>query len=109
MKLLQHFIDPYTGQTLPTSKTNICQKQFRLFDIEVERAKDHGLIQPGRKARGPEGLRAESARAVTGRRCPHSGEGEDFLTVQKLDCWPKTSKFGPKLAFLAKYGHFWPI
>ena len=27
-------------------------------------------------------LRAESARAVTGRRCPHSGEGEDFLTRQ---------------------------
>ena len=27
------------------------------------------------------GLRAESARAVTGRRCPHSGEGEDFLTI----------------------------
>ena len=27
-------------------------------------------------------LRAESARAVTGRRCPHSGEGEDFLTGQ---------------------------
>ena len=25
------------------------------------------------------GLRAESARAVTGRWCPHSGEGEDFL------------------------------
>ena len=24
-------------------------------------------------------LRAESARAVTGRRCPHSGVGEDFL------------------------------
>ena len=24
----------------------------------------------------------ESARAVTGRRCPHSGEGEDFLTGQ---------------------------
>ena len=24
--------------------------------------------------------RAESARAVTGRRCPHSGEGDDFLT-----------------------------
>jgi len=45
VKLLQHFIDPYTGQTLPTSKTNICQKQFRLLDIEVERAKDHGLIE----------------------------------------------------------------
>ena len=24
--------------------------------------------------------RAESARAVTGRRCPYSGKGEDFLT-----------------------------
>ena len=31
---------------------------------------------------GPKGLRAESARAVTGRRCPHSGRGEDFLTGQ---------------------------
>ena len=29
------------------------------------------------------GLRAESARAVTGRQCPHSsGKGEDFLTGQ---------------------------
>ena len=27
---------------------------------------------------------AESARAVTGRRCPHSGEGEDFLTGQLI-------------------------
>ena len=26
--------------------------------------------------------RAESARAVTGRRCPHSGNGDDFLTGQ---------------------------
>ena len=26
--------------------------------------------------------RAESARAVTGRRCPHSGRGEDFLSRQ---------------------------
>ena len=45
VKLLQHFIDPYTGQTLPTTKTNICQKKFRLLDIEIERAKDHGLIE----------------------------------------------------------------
>ena len=37
------------------------------------------LIQP---ARGPEGLCAESARAVAGRRCPHSGRGEDFLSRQ---------------------------
>ena len=27
---------------------------------------------------------AESARAVTGRRCPHSGEGENFLTGQLI-------------------------
>ena len=26
--------------------------------------------------------RAESDKAVTGRRCPHSGEGEDFLIGQ---------------------------
>ena len=26
--------------------------------------------------------RAESARAVTGRQCPHSGRGEDFLSRQ---------------------------
>ena len=30
----------------------------------------------------PKGLRAESARAFTGRRCTHSGKGEDFLTGQ---------------------------
>ena len=41
-------------------------------------------IQPAREAKraGLKGLRAESVRAVTGRRCPHSGEGEDFLTGQ---------------------------
>ena len=27
-------------------------------------------------------LRAERARAVTGRQCPYNGEGEDFLTGQ---------------------------
>ena len=31
---------------------------------------------------GPKGLRAESARAVTGRQCPHSEEGVDFLSRQ---------------------------
>ena len=40
--------------------------------------------------RRPESLRAESARAVTGRRCPHSGEGEDFLTGQ-LNFFTKTA------------------
>ena len=36
------------------------------------------------KRAGPKDLRAESARAVTGRRCPHSGGGEDFLTGQLI-------------------------
>ena len=34
--------------------------------------------------------RAESARAVNGRRCPHSGEGEDFLMGQP-DFFTKTA------------------
>ena len=34
--------------------------------------------------------RAESARAVTGRQCPHSGKGEDFLTGQ-LNFFTKTA------------------
>ena len=40
------------------------------------------LFSPRAKRAGPKGLRAESARAVTGRQCPHSGKGEDFLTGQ---------------------------
>ena len=34
----------------------------------------------------PTGLRAESARAVTGRQCPHSGVGEDFLVRRPFFC-----------------------
>ena len=37
---------------------------------------------PHAKCAGPKGLRAESARAFTGRRNSHSGRGEDFLTGQ---------------------------
>ena len=40
------------------------------------------LSSPRAKRAGPKGLRDESARAFTGRRCPHSGKGEDFLTGQ---------------------------
>ena len=40
------------------------------------------LSSPRAKHAGPKGLHAESARAFTGRRCPHSGEGEDFLRRQ---------------------------
>ena len=39
---------------------------------------------------GPKGLQAETARAVTGRQCPQSGEGEDFLTGQ-LNFFTKTA------------------
>ena len=42
------------------------------------------IIKPARGALGPKGLPAESARAFTGRRCPHSGKGEDFLTGQQI-------------------------
>ena len=40
------------------------------------------LSSPRAKHAGPKGPRAESAGAVTGRRCPHSGRGEDFLSRQ---------------------------
>ena len=42
--------------------------------VTVENKYKSFFIQPAREA--------ESARAVTGRRCPHSGEREGFLTGQ---------------------------
>ena len=45
---------------------------------------DSTLSSPRARRAGPKGLRAESAMAVTGRRCPHSGKGEDFLTGQLI-------------------------
>ena len=50
------------------------------------------------------GPRAESAGAVTGRRCPHSGEGEDFLSCKPgffyENCWisgTECRKIDPKV------------
>ena len=40
------------------------------------------LSSPRAKRAGPKGLRAESARAFTGRRNSYSGRGEHFLTGQ---------------------------
>ena len=40
------------------------------------------LSSPRAKRTGPKGLRAEKARAFTGRQNSHSGRGEDFLTGQ---------------------------
>ena len=48
------------------------------------------LSSPRAKRAGPKGLRAESARAVTGRRCSHSGEGEDFLKVKPVFFWKRS-------------------
>ena len=42
------------------------------------------FIKPAREAPGPKGLRAESARAFTGRRNSYSGRGEDFLSRQPI-------------------------
>ena len=42
------------------------------------------LSSPRAKRAGPKGLRAESARAFTGRRNSHSGRGEDFLSRQPI-------------------------
>ena len=41
---------------------------------------EQNLSSPRAKRAGPKGLRAESARAFTGRRNSHSGRGEDFLS-----------------------------
>ena len=48
--------------------------QVRLFE-QCQMPNQPEFVQPA-------GLCAESARAVTGRRCPYSGEGEDFLSCQ---------------------------
>ena len=42
------------------------------------------LSSPHAKRAGPKGLRAESARAVTGRGTPTGGRGEDFLSRQPI-------------------------
>ncbi|CAH1785293.1 unnamed protein product [Owenia fusiformis] len=51
-KLLKQFLSPNSGDVLPTTKTNICQKQFRNLLIAVEQAWDYGYIEkplPSRK------------------------------------------------------------
>ena len=50
-----------------------------MFSSKLEKVFDISIIQPVR------------ARAVTGRRCPHSGEGEDFLTGQPGFFFTKTA------------------
>ena len=58
--------------TLPSSS---CQ-------VQVGHGSDSKLSSPRAKRAGPKGLRAESARAFTGRRNSYGGRGEDFLSRQ---------------------------
>ena len=78
----------------------------------------HVLSSP-REARR---LKAESARAFTGRQCPHSGVGEDFLALQLFfffykngrNSETKCQKIDPKVApgglqtGLMQFGVVWP-
>ena len=57
---------------------NLPQKVVNKIELETIHVKEK-QVKSEQELYRP---RAESARAVTGRRCPHSGEGEDFLTRQ---------------------------
>lgn len=43
-KLLEQFLDPYTGEIYTPKKTGLCQKQHRNLVISIIQAKDHGYI-----------------------------------------------------------------
>lgn len=43
-KLLEQFIDRYTGKILPTTVHGLCQKQFRNLIIAIHQAKDIGSL-----------------------------------------------------------------
>ena len=68
--------DIFYFKTMFWSWTQLTLSGFPQYELG---GKDYFAIHE-RALSSPKGLRAESARAVTGRQCPHSGEGEDFLT-----------------------------
>ena len=71
--------------TSPLSTWSLCLDSFFLFLQKRIYYQIYQILSSLRAKRaGPKGLSAESARAVTGRRCPHSGEGKDFLTGQPV-------------------------
>lgn len=43
-KLLDQFIDKYSGEVYDTSKTGVCQDQMERLLIQIEKAKDFGLL-----------------------------------------------------------------
>ena len=53
-------------------------KPFFSFSLLISQSLSKDLLHQS-KLSSP---RAGSARAFTGRQCPHSGKGEDFLTAQ---------------------------
>ena len=77
---------PYHSHHVPIFLTLLINTQYTLLSYQLIIL----LSSPHAKRSGPKGLRAESATAVTGRRCLHSGEGEDFLTGQ-LNFFTKTA------------------
>ncbi|KAJ3609833.1 hypothetical protein NHX12_024343 [Muraenolepis orangiensis] len=44
VKLLQQFINPYTGTVYEPTRTGVCMKQQKVLDRAVNLAKDHGLL-----------------------------------------------------------------
>ena len=73
---LQSIISSIKSQTSPQLK-NLPSVSVELLERRHEEGGSfhhYLIIYPARA-----GPRAESARAVTGRRCPHSGVGRDFL------------------------------
>ena len=64
------------------SQTNVLELVCCVSSLSNHDVITSGFSSPRAKHAGPKGLRAESARAFTGRQCPDSGKGEDFLTVQ---------------------------
>lgn len=44
VKLIKQFIDPYTGEVLPTTVHGVCQKQYRKLVVAIHQAKDIGTL-----------------------------------------------------------------
>ena len=55
------------------------------------------LSSPRAKGAGPKGLRAESARAVTGRQNSYSGRGEDFFYGNSCNSGTESRKIVPNV------------
>ncbi|CAL8371622.1 unnamed protein product [Boreogadus saida] len=44
VKLLQQFINPYTGKVYDPTRTGVCMKQQKVLNQAVNMARDHGLL-----------------------------------------------------------------